>query len=266
MQVNKLPKWALFLIGGLLGKWLFPLLFSGLASLGLHGLPLHLVGLPVFVVLIYETIGKFSILQLVKPPQFEATKVENWPHVNLDGLTYYDNALEKLGFTLLGDYTAPAIKGMMRLFAHPELGCFAEVVQSIGHPIYCEISSELEEGWVMSTTNFESTLAIRSTSHAFLRLPRKLHRLVLGATPAVLFEMLLEWRSQVTKDLSIQPLTDVSVEMFFAQTHKRFTKMRHRIWWSSIAWRRLESLFFRIRPQTDWLGDYPKLKARVAKA
>jgi hypothetical protein len=268
MRVDKLPKWVLILIGfitvHIIGKWFIPALLSWLAFLGLHGVPLHLVGLTVFVLLIYETLGKFFILQSVKSPKFEATKVENWPHVNLDGLTYYNNELEKLGFTLLGDYTAPAIKGMLRLFAHPELGCFAEVVQSIGHPIYCEISNELEAGWVMSVTNFDSSPSIRATSYAFLRLPRKIHRFVLKATPAVLLETLLEWRSQVTKDLSIQPLKDVSAEMFFAQTHKRFIKMRNRLWWSSIAWRRLESLFFRLKPKADWLGEYPKLKDRRA--
>jgi hypothetical protein len=270
MQVDKFQKWALVLIAWLtfamVGKWSIPALSSWLTFMGFQGLPNFLLGLAIHLVPLDEIFGKLSILQAFKSPKFEPTKAENWPHINLDAFTYYTHELEKLGFTMIGDYIAPTIKGMTRLFAHPELGCFAEVEQLVGRQIACTIFSELEQDWIMSTTNIDHTLAVRARLYAYSRLPRYIHRCVLKAGPTVLLETLLQWRSQVTKDLLIQPLQDVSVEMYFAQIHKRFIKMRHRLLWSSLVWIQLDGLFFWLKPQIDWLGDYPKIKARLAKA
>jgi hypothetical protein len=232
-----------------------------LISFGLNGfLSFFIISILQNVVLL-EFFGKLLIFHAFKPPRFEATKVENWPHINLDALTYYTNELQKLGFTILGDYTAPNIKGMMRLFSHPEFGCFAQVGQLKGHQIFCTISSELEAAWGMSVTNLKI-----SADYTFERSPRRIHRYIPNATPAVLLEMLLDWRSQVTKDLSIQPLKDSSVELFFAQSRKRFVKIRRRILFRSVIWGLLEDFLFKLKPYTEWLGDYPKLKARRAKA
>jgi hypothetical protein len=259
------PKWALvipaFVVFHILSRWTNRILIFWLVSFGLN------VGLSFFVISIFQVLlipeifGKFLILQAVKPPRFEATKVENWPHVNLDALTYYTDELQKLGFRISGDYTAPSVKGMMRLFSHPELGCFAQVGQLTGHQIFCTISSELEEAWGMSVTNLKIT-----ADYAVERLPRKIHRYIPNATPAVLLETLLDLQSQVTKDLSIQPLKDSSVELFFAQSRKRFIKMRRRILFRSVVWGLLDDLKFKLKPYTEWLGDYPKIKARRAKA
>jgi hypothetical protein len=268
MNDKKMPRWALILIYIVVfqisGAWIMPVLLSCLKFLGLKGFYLSVTGLILQLGLIYEILGKFSILQAVKPPRFELTKVENWPHVNLDALTYYTEELQGLGFTILGDYTSPTMKGMMRIFAHSELACFAEVSQLVGNQIFCSVSSALEGDWTMAATNLESSTLVRATSYAFLRLPRKLRRYILKATPVVLLETFLDWRSQIIQDLSIQPLKDISVEMFFSHTHKAFLQMHHRLLLSSIVWRQLELLFCILFPQSDWLGDYPKLKARRA--
>lgn len=265
MPIDIQPKWVLvipaFVAFHILNRWTSRILVFWLISFGLNGfLSFFIIAILQNVVLL-EVFCKFLILQAVKPPRFESTKVENWPHFNLDALNYYTNELQKLGFTLLGDFTAPSIKGMMRLFSHPEHVCFAQVGQLTGHQIFCTISSELDADWGMSATNLKIT-----ANHTFERLPRKMNRYVLNATPAVLLESLLGWRSQVTKDLSIQPLKDSSAELFFVQSRKRFIKMRRRILFSSIVWGLLDDLLFKLKPYTEWLGDYPKLKARQAKA
>lgn len=268
MKANKISKWGRILIFvvafQIAFRWIMPVLSSWVRSIGLHGFPLFLTQIILPIVLVYETVGKFFIVQATKFPRFELTKVEDWPHVNLDALAYYTDELQKLGFSQLGDYTAPTIKGMMRLFSHPELAYFAEVGQIVGHQIFCSVSSELEENWVMATTNFEGTRAARATSHTFMRLPRKIARLIPNATPTVLVETLMDWRSQVTKDLSIQPLKDVSAEMYFARSQERFVKVQHRMLWSSLFLRQLEVYFYRLMPPKEWLGDYPKLKSRQA--
>jgi hypothetical protein len=265
MPIDIQPKWVLvipvLLAFHISGRWTNRILFFWLMSFGINGFLSFFMISILHVVLLLEIFCRFLILQAVKPHRFEAIKVENWPHVNLDALTYYTNELQKLGFTILGDYATPSVKGIMRLFAHPEFVCFAQVGQLTGHQIFCTISSELEAGWEISATNLKS-----NGDHAYLRLPRKIHRYIPNATPAVLLKTLLEWRSQVTKDLSIKPLQDISGELFFAQSRERFIKIRHRLLWRSIVWGQVEAFLYRLKPQTEWLGEYPKVKARLAKA
>lgn len=259
MNAKKLPKWGLILIFviafHIVANWSIPALSSWLVSLGLHGFPNFFIGLILHIVLINEIIGKFIFLRMLKPPIYEPTKVEDWPHLNLDALTYYTNEFQGLGFTSIGDYTTPAIKGMIRTFSHSELNCFADVGQLAEQQIYCLILSELESDWTIAVTNLESTPTSRASSYAFTRLPRIIRRTISNATPTTLLQALLNRRSQMIKDLSIQPLKDVSIEMHFGRTRERFLKIRNRLLWSSISWRMLVYLFckliFRLKPPSD---------------
>jgi hypothetical protein len=218
------------------------------------------------LVLSIETHGRYLTFLLIQSPRFEQKKTQDWSQFNLDGFTIHTYDLKKLGFIFLGDYTAHKFRETMRLFVNPELACFAEVVQRKGQHIFCTISSELESDWAMAVTNRETTSDERASSYAFKRLPHKIIRWDQKATPEILLKMLLDWRSQVTQDLSIQPLQDTSVEMYFSQRHKWDRKMLRQVWFYSITWRILEYISYSFKPQTDWLGDYPKVKALLAKA
>jgi hypothetical protein len=259
MNAKKLPKWGLILIFviafHIIAKWSVPALSSWLSSLGLNGFLNFSIGLILHIVVINEIIGKFIFFRMLKPPIYEPTKVEDWPHFNLDALTYYTNELQSLGFTSLGDYTTSAIRGMIRTFSHSELNCFADVGQLAEQQIFCLISSELESDWAIAVTNIESTPTSRASSYAFTRLPRTIHRTISNATPTALLQALLNRRSQMIKDLSIQPLKDVSIEMHFCRTRERFFKIRNRLLRSSISWRMLMYLFykliFKLKPPSD---------------
>jgi hypothetical protein len=271
MNTKTLPKWVSILILvvaiQIIMKWSVPTLRFWLTALGLHGFQNSLIGLVLHLLIFYETAYRFFIIRSVKPTRFEPTKLKDWPHVNLDGFAYYTDELQKLGFTLAGDYTSPTFKGILRLFIHPEFECFSEVVQFPGQQMFCTVFSSLEENWTMTVSNKENTAAACANNYVFLRLPRKINRFISKANPTTLLETFLDWRRQVSMELSIQPLKNVSSEMYFAQAQKLRRDISQRLCFSSFTWNAFESLVYRrlIKPPADWLGDYPKVKARLAK-
>jgi hypothetical protein len=237
-----------------------------LKSIGVHGFFYYFIDLTLRTLLTVEIYGRYFMFLSCQPPNFEQKKTMDWRRLNLDSFTIYTYDLKKLGFIFLGDYTAPNFRGTMRLFSNPELACFAEVTQLKGRHIFCTISCELESDWAMAITNCETTSEESASTYAFKRLPRKMIGWTLKVPAEVLLKTFLDWRSQVTQDLSIQPLQDTSLEMYFYQRHKWDRKMLHQVWFSSITWRILEYGSYGFKPHTDWLGDYPKVKARLAKA
>jgi hypothetical protein len=274
MKTKKLPIWVWIVILAatcyFFVTWIIPNLVTWimlwLKSIGVHGFFYYFIDLTLRTLLAVETYGRYLMFVWSQSPRFEQKKTMDWRQLNLDSFTIYTYDLKKLGFIFLGDYTATNFRGTLRLFSNPELACFAEVAQLKGQHIFCTISCELESDWAMVVTNCEITSEERASTYAFKRLPRKMIRWTPKAPAEVLLMMFLDWRSQVTQDLSIQPLQNTSLEMYFAQRHKWDRKMLRKMWFTSVTWRILEYASYGFKPQTDWLGDYPKVKARLVKA
>lgn len=72
---------------------------------------------------------------------------------------------------------------MIRVFIHPQQMCFAEVGQLQEQQIFCALSSSLDSNWSVAVTNLTTTPKIHATAYAFLRLPRRIIRRLVGATP-----------------------------------------------------------------------------------
>ncbi len=274
MKTKKLLIWVWFFIPPatcyIFATWMNPILVTWimlwLKLIGINEFFYYFIDFALRTLLMVETYGRFFMFLSCQSPRFEQKKTMDWRQLNLDSFTIYTYDLQKLGFVFLGDYTAPNFRGTLRLFSNPELACFAEVAQLKGQHIFCTISCELESDWAMAVTNREITSDERASSYAFKRLPRKMIRWTPKVPAKVLLKTFLDWRSQVTQDLSIQPLQDTSLEMYFSQLHKWDRKMLHQVLFSSITWRILEYISYGFKPQTDWLDNYPKVKARLAKA
>jgi heat shock protein HtpX len=85
----------------------------------------------------------------------------------MDELLTYTGELETLGFVFLGDYTVDSDGEILkpetfhvRLFAHPERHCYAEITRLINRqlgprPLVCAILSESTDGWTLTTSNRE---------------------------------------------------------------------------------------------------------------
>jgi hypothetical protein len=274
MKTKKLPIWVwIFILAAtcyIFVTWIIPNLVTWimlwLKSIGVHGFFYYFIDLTLRTLLVVETYGRYFMFVSCQSPRFEQKKTEDWRPLNPDSFTIYTYDLKKLGFIFLGDYTATNFRGTLRLFSNPELACFAEVVELKGQHAFCNISCELESDWAMAVTNREITSDERASNYAFKRLPRKMIRWTLKVPAEVLLKTFLDWRLQVTQDLSIQPLQDTSLEMYFSQRHKWDRKMLRQMWFTSITWKIFEYGSYSFKPQTDLLGDYPKVKARLAKA
>jgi hypothetical protein len=250
--------------------WTIPILVTWIMLwiklIGVHGFFYYFIDLTLRTLLMVETYGRFFMFLWYQSPKFEQKKTMDLRQLNPDSFTIYTYDLKKLGFIFLGDYTATNFRGTLRLFSNPEHACFSEVVELKGQHTFCTISCELESDWAMAVTNCELTSEESASRYAFKRLPRKMIRSTLKVPAEVLLKTFLDWRSQLTQDLSIQPLQDTSLEMYFSQRHKWDRKMLRQMWFTSITWKIFEYGSYGFKPQTDWLGDYPKVKARLAKA
>ncbi|HEY9826044.1 MAG TPA: hypothetical protein V6D19_11385, partial [Stenomitos sp.] len=171
MRSQNLPFWALFLVAFLViqifGKLLSWVLLPWLATAGLSESVGFIIFFGLLNIFIFEVFVRLQLLQSVQMPKYAPTTVEDWPHLNKDALNYYTSALEQLGFASLGDYSAPTLRGMIRVFIHPQQMCFAEVGQLQGQQIFCALSSSLESNWSVAVTNLTTTPKIQATAYAF---------------------------------------------------------------------------------------------------
>ncbi|HEY9828618.1 MAG TPA: hypothetical protein V6D19_24620, partial [Stenomitos sp.] len=96
-----------------------------------------------------------------------------------------------------------------------------------------------------------------------LRLPRRIVRRLIGATPETLMDTFLEWRAQVMQDLGVSVIPGTDIEDYFARSQHNFAEMRHRLLCSSIIGRMFDMAVYRLHPQQDWLGEYARVKVRT---
>lgn len=216
-------------------------------------------------VLFSEIVIKILLLQGVTPVEFASVLPSAWPPSSLDELSHYTQQLKDIGFTQLEDYTLSTDEkqqSVARLFSHPQAFCFAEIGLSENMPMFCSISGHLEGGWNLGVTNMSASTGIAATSHAFLRLPRRLAKCMKGASVELLFATFLDWRKQVSTDLQIDHTNNIQAEDYFANEKSVRNRQRNALTRKSIIWSLIEMWWFTHHPKTEWLGAY-KAKSAI---
>lgn len=155
----------------------------------------------------------------------------------------YTSELEQLGFIHLIDYTSPSIQDMARLFAHPQKYYFAEVGQLSSLPMFCSISCRLEQHWLLAVTKNSAT-KLDPIWYAFLRQPRALVKRIENAPASVLLESLAEWQQQISIDLKVKIISDITVEAYFESQRQQRMQKRKLLIRKSITWGLIETLYF----------------------
>jgi len=190
------------------------------------------------------------------------THLEEFSELDLNALFKYTEQLEGLGFIKVVDYKLETANGLSRLFSHSQHSCFADVFQIIPvgkepTPVFCTIHSALEDGWTLSTTIVQPD-GIKT----MWRNPKSLWTYHPNATSAELLQIHLERRQQIVDDLQVHPLTDLSWEFYFIQQQKGTVQRRETLQRKNIVIALIEATLFEMNPQSEWMGDYPKLAAR----
>lgn len=216
-------------------------------------------------ILFFEVFLKGVLLQSVPPLKIIPAEPEFWLSSSLSELSIYTSQLEQLGFVPLTDYTTLMSKKtqrpIVRLFANPHERCFAEVGVVGNLPMFCTISSHLENGWTLGVTNAKASNVLNSTWYAFLRLPNRLGKCVEGEPIESLFRTFLDWRGEILQDLNLEPIQKVNAEVYFkkeqeVRAHQRSALLRKSVFWSFI-----EMISFSQNPKTEWLGAYKRKAA-----
>jgi hypothetical protein len=261
---NKLITWtatiAVFTVWTLYSPVLFILINLILTGIGLPFPIVHLILMILPQILLLEIVIKLLFILLVFPPlRFIPTQADLWPQIDRYALTGYTSELEQLGFTQVIDYALPGTNGMARLFAHPQNFCFAEVFQVNNLPMRCSISSRLSNNWQLGVVNLSTHSAI---SVAFLQQPRKLVRLIDNASGNLLLRSILDWREEVSSELGVELIRDISGDTYFEQQRRNRTETKRLMYGKSITWGLMKMLWFSLNPKSEWLGDYSKFRVR----
>jgi hypothetical protein len=243
-------------VGISISNWLY----LTLTKIGFPSPIVQLILLVLPLIFLFEIVIKILFVQQAAIPlKFIPTQPEVWTHLDRDELDRYTFELEKLGFVQLTDYTAPSIQGMARLFGHPQEFCFAEVGHVKSLPIFCTISCQLENNWSLAVVNNPSLSPI---SYAFFRQPRKLIKRFDNIQVNLLFKSILEWRDRVEGHLSIEVIKDIRSEAYFEKEHRNRIDRRNNLIRKSVILSLIEMFLFSLNPQSEWLGDYSKLKVK----
>lgn len=262
MSDNQFVKWLSWIVGIALGIWL------GING-NLFGIPIHIVFiillLPTFLlILFFEIVLKIYLLYVLRPVKYESTNPSEWEDLEYDREQFdrYTIELSELGFLELMDYKETSGEpGFVRLFSHPEQFCIATVVVAKNTPVYCTISSGLENSWVVAVTTLSSKSDLAATIYSFLRIPKELYRLDYKATD-LMFQSLLKWREEVKTKLNLQIREDVDPKTYFEEMKKGRKKMRISLLRKSIYLTILKKEKYAKNPQSEWLGDYAKFTAK----
>lgn len=227
--------------------------------------------LPLFVVFgCYYGLMRKAINGSISPSRYyPEARPEDFPTLDHARLAAYTNDLEARGFVRLRDFTIVAPEGtarqppaFVRLFAHQQLGCYAEVSQVFtDKPLFdaftrmnvALLSYFAEPDWYLSTADRRES----SGSYA-LRKPRALWLRRPGLSLDELLAAHADVRRQMTLTLALTPATDYSAETYYKKAEADIAGTRElikrRTRWLlplmiEVAWRRTQR-------HDEWLGDY----------
>jgi len=194
---------------------------------------------------------------------FPPATAEQFGQLNQDALRSYTEALEKLGFTRLMDFSlvpksGTYIPGFARLMVHAEDHCFAEIFQVFPPnkkplPMTVGINSHLDGGWSLSNGNGKMT-----GTRYMLRLPRALWINQPEASPAEMLRVHLERRHQIASDLGVRVLTDMSPAAYFSCVQKQSEERRANFQKKNFAAALGSRFLYPFHQKKEWMGDYQK--------
>ena len=215
------------------------------------------------LIVLLEIVLKFLFWQALPPLKFVSTSPEQHePFLNREILEHYTIELEELGFVQLMDYTSPSMQGMARLFAHPKELCFVEIGQVKTVPMFCSISSDLQNNWTLAVTNLPFQTLSSAIRYAFFRQPKTLVQHFDNASASFLLASLISWRQEVSEELGINPIADMTAETYLEKERSKRIQTRHFLLSQSITLGLLRMGWFSLNPTAEWLGDYPKFKTQ----
>jgi len=249
--------------GSLLSNSIFSLVYSTLIEQGIPPLLIELFFFLLFLIFFLEIVVRFLIWQALPPLQFVSTQPEDHEsYLNQGKLASYTNELQALGFVHLMDYTSPTLEGIARLLGHPQQLCFAEVSQVKNSTMFCSLSSPLEENWILAVSNLSFQTTSSALMYAFFSRPRTLIQYLEDASPNFLFPVLLSWREEVSQELGVEPLSEITPEFYLEQERKKRIEIRQSLLRQSIILKLLKALQFLLNPKSEWLGEYQKIKSQ----
>jgi len=222
------------------------------------GLPIYWTFIAAFI-LFSEIVVKLLLLQAVPDFIVSQTTLEEHSHLNLDTnlFNHYCQDLKAIGFEKLTDYTSPSIKGMARLFHHPEHDCYAEVGLLEGYPAFCSIVGGFEQNWFFAATNNNPSTNMKAISYAFLSLPRIMYK-VFNEEPKLLLKSFLSWQSEIKSKLALETIAIADEKLYFTWEKNKREMQRQRLMRKSIVVSLIKMFLFSLHPKSEWMGDYLK--------
>lgn len=260
--MNPLLKWGVIIGSLLIWRFISPLFYIALLSLGIGQFAIGpILGIAHHIFLM-EIVCRVLFYQVLHPLTYVPANLD-WSQHHKNELVRYTAELEKLGFIKLMDYTAPTLNGAARLLGHPENFCFAEIGQVGSTPVTCTMFTFLEQQWALRITNMPNQRLVNAVWFAFLRQPQTLGKRREPATSLkTLLQSLLEWRHQVSKDLNLKVIQEISAETFFASQHQDRRNQRKALNRKSMMWSLMELFWFYLNPPSAWEGNYEKLRQK----
>ncbi|HEX4545251.1 MAG TPA: hypothetical protein VH110_02740 [Candidatus Acidoferrum sp.] len=194
----------------------------------------------------------------------DAVMVEGLPQAELERLT--DEFL-RLGFTQVLDYRLrlpghAKLNSFGRALVNRKLFCFAEIMAAqkaleTGGSLLCGLDSYLENGWRLGAINRKP-----SSMDYLQRLPRNLRLMVPDATPAELLQLHLDQRNNLTRDLKVEVLTDLSLDARFNKIAESMALRNEALLNRDIIAEFSDARSIEAEGKWEWLGDYPREVAR----
>jgi hypothetical protein len=200
--------------------------------------------------------------------EVDAKTVKGLPQDELNRLT---EEFERLGFVQMLDYRLQLkgqkdLHGFDRAMVHRELYCFGGIMatqKSLDDgkgPLLVGLDSYLEGGWRIASLNRRAY-----ETEYFARLPKQIRLRREGATPEQLFQRHIEVRTNLTVDLGLQLLTDISLETGFRRSRETTAERKEALLECDILAELADARDVAKQEQWEWLGDYPQERVRRMK-
>ncbi len=188
--------------------------------------------------------------------------------LNQQELGQLTDILEASYFVHLKDFTVHAKDGRLpetfaRIFHNPNLHCYAEVNQvhsALTEGLSLTVSSRLDDGWSLSTTT-----RVPFAGLWVLRKPKAVWTSHPTMTPEQLLQSHLSWRENMVCRLGCKPVTDTSFEAYEQKELDMHNLNRQLVRRKSMLMILIDQLIFSMSPKMQWMGDYPRAAAQMAK-
>ena len=221
---------------------------------------LYWVGIPIEVLpLIWRILNvivpleiclRAIILQIsLTPLDVIPTDMGAWEHVEKERLHEYEESQVALGFAKLLDYSIPnSTKSAARLFFHPSYQCFAEVGQVDGLPIFCSLSSCLENDYVVGVTDKKPNRILDAMSCALFKLPTSIVKLANGSSVDKMLKIFLELREKSITRFNAKPVSLSNSDDYFMALKRERVRQRSVIARQSMTLKTIKVIAYLVFP------------------